>query len=216
MTCDRGQLLHRALQLSWLSVIFGALSGTVSVGSGLIAGSLGVLASGMSVLADMTSSIVLVWRFRVERSDPERAERVERIATRVVSTLLVLIAVVLAIESIIALLSGSHPGSGTVTVIVSAVSFVVLVPLAGAKRATGTALGSRALRGDGMLSAIGAGTALFALIGLVLFHLFGWWWADRAVALAIAAVAAYQARAMAVVEEEAEEEEIEGAAADEE
>jgi divalent metal cation (Fe/Co/Zn/Cd) transporter len=204
---DHQQLLRRALQLSWLSVVFGAVAGAISVGSGLLAGSLGVLASGMSVLADMSSSIVLIWRFRVERSDPARAERVERIATRVVSILLVVIALVLAVESIIALLSGSHPGSGIVTVIVSAVSFVVLVPLAAAKRATGAALGSRALRGDGMLSAIGAGTALFALVGLAVFHLFGWWWADRAVALVIAAVAAYQARAMATVEEEAEEEE---------
>lgn len=204
---SRQALLRRALQLSWLSVCFGAVMGTVSVGSGLLAGSLGVLASGMSVLADMTSSIVLVWRFRVERSDPSRAERVERLATRVVSVLLIVIALALAYESISALIAGHHPGSGVVTIIASAVSFLVLTPLAIAKWRTGAALGSLALRGDGTLSAIGAGTALFALIGLALFHAFGWWWADRVVALGIAVVAAVQSRLMAKTEVEAELEE---------
>lgn len=193
-------LLERALRLSWTSIGFGLVSGAVSVGSGIVDHSLGVLAAGLSVLADVTGSIVLVWRFRTERADPVRAREVEDRAAMVVAVTLGVIAVVLAYESISALASGSHPGSSTLTVISAAVSIAVLIPLAYFKRVTAVALGSHALRGDSVLSAIGASTAVLALVGLALFHAFGWWWADRIVALVIAVVAVVQARTLLVAE----------------
>ena len=84
--------------------------------------------------------------------------------------------------------------------VTSAVTVCVLRPLAYAKRVTAIALGSHALRGDSTLSAIGAGTALFALIGLLLNAAFGWWWADRVVALLIAGAAAFEAREVIIAE----------------
>lgn len=197
----RSHLLDHALKLSWLSVCFGAIAGAVSIGAGLSAHSLGVLASGLSVLADVTGSIVLIWRFRVERVDPERAEHVERLAARAVATTLVIIGVVLAFDSIRSLIEGTHPSSSLLAILTSAVSIVVLFPLAYAKRRTAIALGSHALKGDSTLSAIGASTALLALIGLLLFNAFGWWWSDRVVALVIAVIAAVQAREIIVAAE---------------
>ncbi|HTW11410.1 MAG TPA: cation transporter [Solirubrobacteraceae bacterium] len=193
---DRHALLHRALQLSWLSVGFGLVAGSVSVGSGLAEHSLGVLAAGLSVLADVTGSVVLIWRFRVERSDPVRASEVEDRAALAVATALGVIGAALAYESIHALIEQSHPGSGGLAIITSAISFAVLAPLALNKRRVAVALHSHALRGDSTLSAIGASTAVFALAGLLLDQLFGWWWADRGVALVIAAVAVFEARTL--------------------
>lgn len=197
---NRSALLERALRLSWLSVVFGTLSGSVSVGAGLADHSLGVLAAGLSVLADVSGSIVLIWRFRVERSDPHRAHQVEDRAAVVVAVALAVIGVLLTYESISALIQGTHPGSSPLAVVTSAVSVCVLAPLAYAKRVTAIALGSHALRGDSTLSAIGAGTALFALIGLLLNAAFGWWWADRVVALLIAGAAGFEAREVIVAE----------------
>lgn len=196
MSDGRGPLLRRALRLSWASIGFGLISGSVAVGSGIAEHSLGVLAAGLSVLADVTGSIVLVWRFRSERSDPARAARVEELAALAVAVALGVIALALTFESINALVAGSHPGSSALTVITAAVSIAVLAPLAFFKRATATLLGSHALRGDSTLSAIGAGTALLALLGLVLYDALGWWWADRLVALVIAAVAGLEARTL--------------------
>lgn len=196
MAEGRGPLLRRALRLSWASIGFGLISGSVAVGSGIAEHSLGVLAAGLSVLADVTGSIVLVWRFRSERSDPARAARVEELAALAVATALGVIALALAFESINALVAGSHPGSSALTVTTAAVSIAVLAPLAYYKRATATLLRSHALRGDSTLSAIGAGTALLALVGLVLYDALGWWWADRLVALVIAAVAGIEARTL--------------------
>jgi divalent metal cation (Fe/Co/Zn/Cd) transporter len=196
----REALLQHALRLSWASIGFGLVAGSISVGSGIAEHSLGVLAAGLSVLADVTGSVVLVWRFRTERSDPARAERVEELAANVVATALGVIAVALAFESISALIAGSHPGSSALTVIIACVSAVVLMPLAYLKRQTATRLESHALRGDSTLSAIGATTAALALVGLVLFDAFGWWWADRTVALAIAVVAVFEARTLLTAE----------------
>jgi divalent metal cation (Fe/Co/Zn/Cd) transporter len=49
-------------------------------------------------------------------------------------------------------------------------------------------LRSRALRGDGILSAAGAAFAAVALAGLVVDRALGWWRADPAAALLIALV----------------------------
>lgn len=75
----------------------------------------------------------------------------------------------------------------------AAVSLVVLMPLAYAKRRLGARMASRALQGDGTLSGIGAATSLLALTALALYHALGWWWADRASALIVAAIAAAEA-----------------------
>ena len=69
-----------------------------------------MLAAGLSVLADVSGSIVLIWRFRVERTDPHRAHQVEDRAAVVVAVALVVIGVVLTYESIQALIEGTHPG----------------------------------------------------------------------------------------------------------
>jgi hypothetical protein len=184
---DRAQLLGRALRLSWISICFGLISGAVSVGSGL---------------AD--HSLVLVWRFRTERTDPERAAHVEERAALAVATALGIIAVALAFESIHALATGSHPGGGSLSVISAAASIIVLMPLAYLKRETAVKLASHALKGDSTLSAIGASTAVLALLGLFLNGAFGWWWSDRVVALVIAAVAAVEARTLLTAEHAAD------------
>ena len=65
-------------------------------------------------------------------------------------------------------------------------------------------MASHALKGDSTLSAIGASTAVLALLGLALNDLFGWWWSDRAVALVIAAVAVIEARTLLTAEHAAD------------
>ena len=109
------------------------------------------------------------------------------------ATALGLAAAVLAIEAVHALLGGSRPGTSLLALAVAGAALVVLAPLAVAKRRVGSALASSALRGDGTLSAVGASTALLALVSLLLYRELGLWWADRVAALFIAAVAGVEA-----------------------
>jgi divalent metal cation (Fe/Co/Zn/Cd) transporter len=193
----RPELLATALRLSVASVAAGLILGALSVTVGLLDHSLGVLGTGLGVLADVAGSAVLIWRFRVERSQPHHAGRVEARAASLVAGALGLIGLVLAGESISALIAGTHPGSSLRSLGAAGLAVVVLPPLAYLKRRTATALASRALRGDSTLSAIGASTALLAVIGLLLFRAFDWWWADRVVALLVAALAAVESYSVA-------------------
>jgi divalent metal cation (Fe/Co/Zn/Cd) transporter len=192
---DRGRLalVASALRLVTISVAFGLLSGAVSVIAGLRHHSLGVFAAGLGVLADVTGSAILIWRFRAERQHPVQSEAAEVRSAVVVAMALVIVSAVLIIEAAAALASGSRPGSSPVTLAAAGVSLAVLSPLAYAKRRLGRRMDSRALQGDGALSGIGAATSLFALAALVLYDTLGWWWADRAAALVVGAIAAAEA-----------------------
>jgi divalent metal cation (Fe/Co/Zn/Cd) transporter len=193
----RQRLLATALHLSVASVITGLLLGGLSITVGILEHSLGVLGTGLGLVADVGGSIVLIWRFRLERSHPHHADRVEARAALLVSGALGVIAIVLAVDSIRALLERTHPGSSVLSLVAAGLAVSVLSPLAGRKRRTALALGSHALRGDSTLTAIGALTSLLAVVGLVVFRAFGWWWADRVVALLVACLAAAESRSLA-------------------
>ena len=190
----RRLLITAALRLVWASVAFGLLSGPVSVTAGVREHSAGVFAIGLGVLADVTGSGVLIWRLRAERQSPGKSARAEARAAVLVGTALAVVSVVLTAQSASALAERPHPGRLAITLAAAGVSLAVLTPLACAKRRLGRRMGSRALEGDGTLSAIGAATSLLALAALVLYDTLGWWWADRGAALVVAAIAAAEAR----------------------
>jgi len=189
----RHGLLARALHLSYFSVAWGLIAGLWAVTLGLLAGSLGVLGVGLNVLADVAGSIGLVWRFGVERRDPTRGIRAEVRASVVVASALSLVAITLTIAAVKDLTEHSVPGHSVPAMISAGVSAVVLAPLGWAKYQTGRQLTSHALVGDGVMSAMGAALGVLALLGLLTDQLFGWWWADRVAALAVALVAAAEA-----------------------
>lgn len=187
------QDLRRALRLVTFSVAFGLAAGAVSITTGVQNDSLGVFAIGLGVVADVTGSATLIWRFRAELRDPALSNRRERQSAVVVSVALAITALVLSADSAIALAQQSHPGSSEAGIAAACLSFLVLTPLAIAKRRLGNTIASMALRGDGALSGIGAATSLLAIVALIVYQLLGWWWADRVTALVVAGVAAAEA-----------------------
>jgi hypothetical protein len=191
---DRSVLTALAVRLSWLSVAWAAFSGTASVTLGVLDHSLAITGVGLNLLGDLAGSLALVWRFGQERRRLHRADSAERVARLVVATSLTVVAAFLAVQSVRRLAEATRPAADIAPILVAAASVVVLPPLARAKRRVGTALGSRALRGDGTLSGVGAAIALLALAGLLVNRTLGWWWADPAAALMVAVVAVVEAR----------------------
>lgn len=192
-SAPRASLVTAALQLVSISVVFGVLTGVISIAAGLHDHSLGVFGAGMDVLADVTGSSVLIWRFRAERRQPAQSGATETRAAVLVAIILLIVSAVLAVDSLTALAARSHPGTSPAALAAAGGSLAVLTPLAYAKRRLGSRMDSRALEGDGALSAIGAATSLLALTGLALYRVLGWWWPDRVAGLAVAALAAAEA-----------------------
>lgn len=192
----RSDSLRTAVRLSSLSVLWNATAGVAAAVAGVLAGSLALLGFGLDSMVDGAASCVLIWRFSAEGRDPDRAEALEHVAARVVGITLGVIGLYVGVRAVVALAAGSEPGTSPAGLAVAAASMLALPPLAMAKRRTAARLGSRALRGDSVLTAIGAALAAATLADLAVSRGLGWWWADSVVALGVAGVLAREALAV--------------------
>lgn len=160
----------------------------IALSLGLAGGGLSLIGFGLDSAIDSCASIALVWRFHIERRDPERAARVEHLAERIVGGVLVVAAVVLVVGAARTLVTGAevHPQAGQLVLLVA--SLIALPPLAVAKRRVAGRLGSRALRNDALLTAAAAFLALVALVAGEVAASLGLTWADPVGSIVIAAV----------------------------
>lgn len=184
----REELVERARLLSIVSIVLSGVLGGFAVAVGLLTSRLSLLGFGFDAAIDSIASIVLVWRFRLERDHPARAERAERLAERVIGGVLIVLAVYLAANAVNALATGSRPATTTAAILISIASIAFLPPLALLKYRVARALGSGALRADSILTAVGGLLAFFSVIGFVLTEAAHLTWADSVMALLVAAV----------------------------
>jgi divalent metal cation (Fe/Co/Zn/Cd) transporter len=184
----REELVERARLLSIVSIVLSGVLGGFAVAVGLLTSRLSLLGFGFDAAIDSIASIVLVWRFRLERDHPARAERAERLAERVIGGVLIVLAVYLAANAVDALATGSRPATTTMAILISIASIAFLPPLALLKYRVARALESGALRADSILTAVGGLLALFSVIGFVLTEAAHLSWADSVMALLVAAV----------------------------
>ena len=183
--------LRRALTISYASVAWSVAAGSFSVYAGLRAGSTALLGTGTDLLADLISSVVLVWRFRLELHGGRPGHEVEARAHVVAALALMAVAAGVAASASVRLASGHGASPDAIGIATAAASLAVLPLLAVAKRRIAAAVPSPALRTDAAITLVGAGTAALSLIGLLLTETLDWTAADPAAALAIAALAAW-------------------------
>ena len=185
----RAVLLRRGLNLEYLTVGWNVLEGVIAIAAGVASGSVALIAFGVDSFVETISGVVLIWRLGAERRgglDEAALERVERRAERLVGVAFMILAGYVAFESVRTLVTNEAPQASPVGIALTAVSIVVMLWLARAKRQTGEALGSRALIADSKQTRACWYLSAVALAGLGLNAILGWWWADPVAALAIA------------------------------
>jgi divalent metal cation (Fe/Co/Zn/Cd) transporter len=182
--------LRSALVLSGLSILWSGIVGALAVYAALASGSLTLLGFGVDAVIDAVASSVLIWRFLVEKREPERAARVEHVAERVVGIALIALAVYLVVGALRALSLQAHPETSVESLALLIASVVVLPPLAVAKNRVARRLGSGALRLDSILTAVAASLAAISLVSLAASDALGLWWADAVAAVVVAAIIA--------------------------
>jgi divalent metal cation (Fe/Co/Zn/Cd) transporter len=195
---ERRSLVASALRLSYFTIVWNGVVGTTALVLGLTTGSLALAGFALNALLDSSASVVLVWRFRRERSDPVAAEHLERRAQTWVIVAMIVVALYVGFEAGRALVNGSHPESSTLGFGVAAISLLVLPVLGVMKLRLAGRLGSPALRGDGVLTLAAAALAAITLVAILANSVLDWCWADPAAALLIAIALATEATRVAV------------------
>ncbi|HVE47872.1 MAG TPA: cation transporter [Acidimicrobiales bacterium] len=181
----RSELLRRARGLAAFTVAWNVCECAVAITAAVLAGSRALAGFGLDSAVESVSATVLLWRIGAERRDPERAEHVERTATRLIGASFLVLGAFVVVEAIRSLVLGQRPEASPVGIGVTAVSLVVMPLLARRKRVVAIALGSRAAEADSAQTRACAWLSAVVLAGLALNAGLGWWWADPVAALGV-------------------------------
>jgi divalent metal cation (Fe/Co/Zn/Cd) transporter len=171
---------------AWHLVEFG-----IAIGAGVAAGSVALVGFGADSLIEGLAGTVIVWLFTGSRLHSATAERR---AQQLIAASYGIIVLYITVESVRTLLGGHHPEASWVGIGLAAFTAPTMPLLARAKRNVGRQLGSSATVSEASQNMICAYLSVALLVGLSLNAIVGWWWADPAAALVIAAVAAKEAR----------------------
>jgi len=185
------RLARRAKLLSWASLGYMAIEGLVAIVAGVTAGSIALIGFGLDSAIEGFASVVIVWRFTGWRTLSHHAE--ER-AQKLVAIQFFLLAPYVAVESVRALINGSHAEESLVGIALAASSLIVMPYLGRAKQRIGSRMGSSATAGEGKQNMLCAYLAAALLVGLLGSALVGAWWLDPVVGLFIAVVAVQEGR----------------------
>lgn len=184
---NRTALERRAKRLAlggnaWHLVEFG-----IAVGAGIAAGSIALVGFGIDSVIEALAGGVVVWLYSGGRGASHAAERR---AQRLVAGSYAILVLYICVEAVRDLLGAHHPDVSWVGIGLAAFTAPTMPLLAAAKRRVGRELGSAAVVAEAEQNQICAYLSVALLVGLLANAVAGWWWADPAAALVIAAVAA--------------------------
>ena len=182
LVIDRASAVRRGKRLEYATVAYNSVEGLISIGAGLVAGSIALVGFGFDSVIEVTSGAVLLWRLRAD-VDPARREHVEAVSVRIVGICFFVLALYIAYDSVRMLLLRESPERSLPGIVLAIASLVVMPILARAKRRVARMIASNALAADARQTELCMYLSAILLGGLVLNATFGWWWADPAAGL---------------------------------
>jgi divalent metal cation (Fe/Co/Zn/Cd) transporter len=177
--------------LSWLSLAWLGIEGSIAIIAGVMSGSVALVAFGLDSAIEGVASLVIIWRFSGTRMFSMQAERR---AQRLVAVQFFILVPFIAYEAFDRLIAGGHVETSWLGIGLTLATLAICQPLGFAKRRLGRRLDSAATVGEGTQNLLCGYMALAVLGGLLSNALFGLWWLDPIVALFIAAVALQEGR----------------------
>jgi divalent metal cation (Fe/Co/Zn/Cd) transporter len=187
----RERLTSHARRLTQLGLAWHMIEAAIAIAAGVIAGSVALVGFGADSVIEAGAGLVVLWLVTGDRLSSHHAERR---AQQLIAASFLALALYVTIESARDLIAGHHPAVSWTGIALAAVTLVAMPPLAAAKRRVGIALGSSATTSESRQTMLCAYLSAALLVGLLANAVAGWWWADPAVALLIAAVALIEAR----------------------
>ena len=186
----RTRLLTRQVRLLvGVTIAYNVVEAVIALTAGAVASSTALIGFGLDSVIEVASATAVAWQF--SGSDPAARERT---ALKAIALSFFALAAYVAVESVRALVDGHPAEHSTVGIVLAAVSLAVMPGLSYAQRRAGRELGSASAVADSRQTLLCTYLSGVLLVGLLLNSLFGWYWADPAVALVIAAVAVEEGR----------------------
>jgi divalent metal cation (Fe/Co/Zn/Cd) transporter len=187
---DRRVVLVRRIRLLVAATItYNVVEAVVALTAGAAASSGALIGFGLDSVIEVASAAAVAWQF--SGRDPRARERR---ALKAIAISFFALAIYVTGEAVGAFLTGASPETSRTGIVLAAISLVVMPVLSGAQRRAGRELGSASAVTDSRQTLLCAYLSAVLLAGLLLNALFGWWWADPIVSLAIAGVAVQEGR----------------------
>lgn len=187
----RQRTVRRGLWLTWATLAYNAIEAILSIGSGVIVGSVALVGFGIESTVELASSAVGLWRLRADL-DPVSRKLSERQALFVIGYCFLALAVYIAYEAATSLVRRNAPDPSIVGMLVALCSLIVMPLLANAKRHVALDLESPALVAEAKQTQICGYLSAVLLAGVGLNAILGWWWADSVAALVMVPLIAFE------------------------
>jgi divalent metal cation (Fe/Co/Zn/Cd) transporter len=180
----RAVLSRRIRLLAAGTISYNLIEAVVALWSGGAADSSALIGFGLDSVIEVASALALSWQFSAK--DPERREH---LTLRIIAVSFFALAAVVSADALRSLLGAGQAQHSTPGIVIAAVSLVIMPVLSWLQRRAGRELGSRTAVADSKQTLLCTYLSAVLLVGLVLNSALGWWWADAAAALVIAAIA---------------------------
>jgi divalent metal cation (Fe/Co/Zn/Cd) transporter len=180
----RTVLVRRVRLLVAFTIAYNVIEAAVAITAGAIAGSAALLAFGLDSVIEVSSAVAVAWQFAGR--DPEAREKV---ALRVIALSFFGLAAFVTYDAGTSLIAGHAADSSGLGIGIAVLSLLVMPAASWVQRRTGNELGSHSTVADSKQTLLCAYMSAALLAGLLANSAWGWWWADSAAALVIAALA---------------------------
>ncbi|MFI2714261.1 cation transporter [Micromonospora sp. NPDC018662] len=188
-TARRAVLTRRIRLFVAATITYNVIEAIIAITAGTRASSTALIGFGLDSVIEVSSAAAVAWQF--SGADPERRERT---SLRLIAASFCALAAYVTVESARALIGGDRAEHSSVGLVLAAVSLAIMPLLSAAQRRAGRELGSASAVADSKQTLLCTYLSAVLLAGLAVNSLFGWWWADPAAALVIAAVAVKEGR----------------------
>jgi divalent metal cation (Fe/Co/Zn/Cd) transporter len=188
LTVNRAQLVRRAQLLAWIGISWHFVEFAIAILAGIAASSIALVGFGIDSGIESIAGFVLIWRFASRHADAERT------AQKLIALSFYILAAYVAVEAVRALVTADKADTSWIGIGLAAFTAPTMPLLARAKQRVGHELHSSATVSEAGQTMVCAYLSVALLVGLGANALFGWWWADPAAALVIAAVALREGR----------------------
>ena len=165
-------LLRRGVNLERATLAWNVVGIAVLAVAAIAARSVALAGFGLDSLVEIGASTVVLWELS------GAGQHRQRRALRLIGTAFIALAIYIAAQSTVVLVTGYHPRHSLVGIGWTAVTAGVMFALAAGKAKTGRALNNPVLQTEGRVTFVDGLLATAVLVGLALNAGFGAWWAD--------------------------------------